>query len=280
MPRKLGILAGGGALPRLIARHCVEIGRDFFVIAFENQADPGLTRPLGGVNVEHARIRLGAAGTSIKALRRAGAEELVMVGTIRKPAMAELRPDLWTMRFLARTGGFDKGDDAILSALVGALEGEGFVVTGIEELLPDLLAPSGVLGAHSPSDEDRKDIAVGIQAALDLGARDVGQGAVVRSGEIVALETQAGTDALLVECREKATEKPCGVLVKMAKPDQERRVDLPTIGIRTVEGVREAGLSGIAVEADGALIVDRDSVVAAADAAGLFLAGVRDDEVG
>jgi DUF1009 family protein len=277
MPRKLGILAGGGALPRLIVQCCVETERDFFVVAFENQVDPDLLSFINENDIPHARLRLGAAGKSIKALRKAKVEELVMAGAIHKPSVAELRPDLWTIRFLAKTGGWNKGDDAILSALVGALEGEGFAVTGIEDLLPDLIAPEGVFGAHKPSEADSEDIALGVRAALDVGRRDIGQGAVVRNGEIGAFESRAGTDALLAESAAMAPETSAGVLVKMAKPGQERRVDLPTIGVQTVEGAHKARLAGIAVEAGGALVIDRDAVVAAANDAGLFLIGVRSE---
>ncbi|MBL6945944.1 MAG: UDP-2,3-diacylglucosamine diphosphatase LpxI [Rhodospirillales bacterium] len=274
MARKLGVLAGGGALPALIVRHCVRSARPFFVVAFEGQCDPALTAPIDGQPVPHISLRIGAAGKAIKCLRREGVEELIMAGAIRRPSVSELRPDLWTMRFLARTGGLGGGDDKILTALVGALEGEGFSVIGPESVLPDLVAPSGVFGSVQPEESARADISVGIAAALELGGRDVGQGAVVRDGVIVARETSAGTDAMLAECARDHPETPSGVLVKVAKPDQERRADLPTIGVETVRAARRAGLCGIAVEAGGAFVIDRKQVVADADAEGLFVIGV------
>lgn len=275
MPSKLGILAGGGALPAMLVQDCIKEGRPFFVIAFEDQADRDLVAPK---TVPHAWVRLGAAGKAIRILRRERVGELVMAGTIRRPSLAALRPDFWTMRFLARTGGLGHGDDAILTRLIGALQGEGFAITGIDALLPDLLAPEGVYGIVQPTDDDLADVECAIKAALDLGARDKGQAAVVRSGEVVALETAAGTDALLAGCAETAFSEPSGVLVKTSKPGQERRADLPTIGIGTVAGVQRAGLRGIAVEAGSALVVDRAAVAAAADRAGLFVMGVRTGE--
>lgn len=275
MQPKLGILAGGGALPAMLVQECRRQGRPFFVIAFEEQADPALVS--GGAAVPHAWVRLGAAGKALKHLRKQGVGELVMAGSIRRPTMAALRPDFWAVKVLARAGGLTRGDDAVLSTIIEALRREGFGVVGVDDVMPDLVATEGVLGSVRPDAAALADIEAGVAAALDLGARDIGQGAVVRAGQVVALETVAGTDAMLRECAAQAPEEAAGVLVKVSKPGQERRADLPTIGTDTVAGARKAGLRGIAVEAGGALIVEREAVVAAADAAGLFVAGVRVD---
>ena len=278
MPRKLGILAGGGALPSLIVSHCVRSGRPFFVVAFDGQCNPEQISRKAGTAIPHICLRLGAAGKALKSLRREGVEELIMAGTIRRPSLSDLRPDLWAMRFLAHTGGFGGGDDAILTALVKALEGEGFSIVGPETVLPDLLAPAGVFGAVRPNDAAMADVTAGIAAARGLGAQDIGQAAVVRDGAVVALETSAGTDAMLADCVQVRPSSRSGVLVKVAKPGQERRADLPTIGVETVNAAHRAGLCGIAVEAGGALVVERSEVVAAADALGLFVLGVPVEE--
>jgi len=279
MPPKLGILAGGGTLPALLVDTCIRSRRPFFVIAFEDQADPALLAPRTDCRpVPHAWVRLGAAGRTVRLLRREGVGELVLVGQMRRPSLVMMRPDLWALRFLIRNRGLARGDDALLRAIVDALAGEGFTVVGVDSLLPELLAPIGVLGAVQPDAEAAADVIRGVEAALALGARDAGQAAVVRGGRVVGLETRDGTDALLAACVGERPTTPSGVLVKMAKPGQERRVDLPTIGPDTVTAVARAGLAGIAVEAGGALIVDRDAVVAAADAAGLFVMGVETSE--
>ena len=277
MARKLGILAGGGALPALIVNHCVWSRRPFFLVALDGQCDPDLTTPIAGHLIPHITLRIGAAGAAIKNLRREGVEELILAGAIRRPTLSELRPDLWTLRFLARTGGLRGGDDAILAALVEALEREGFSIVGPESILPDLLASSGVFGSVHPDEAAMADITVGISAALELGAKDLGQGVVVRDGVVVARETAAGTDAMLAACSCERPDTPSGVLVKVAKPGQERRADLPTIGINTLHAAQKAGLRGIAVEAGGALVVGLGEVVADADARGLFIMGVRVD---
>jgi len=265
---KLGILAGGGDLPRLLVRSCLSSGREFFVIAFKAQCDEATV-----VGIDHAWVRLGAAGKSIQLLKDNGVQELVMAGHIRRPSMAALLPDARAIRFLAG-GAMNKGDDGLLRTIISGLEREeGFRMIGIHDVMPQLLSPEGVLGSVVPTDEDQINIAAAIHAAQDLGAADKGQAAVAKAGAIVALEEQDGTDAMLTRLIQSGQARG-GVLAKMAKPGQERRADLPTIGARTVENAHAAGLNGIVVEAGGSIIVERDEVIAAANAKGLFVMGV------
>lgn len=271
MPPKLGILAGGGRLPGQIIQVCRDEGRDFFIIAFEGQADDDAYADL-----PHAWVRLGAAGQSIERLREAGCKELVMAGSIRRPSFATLRPDKWATLFIAKYGALNLvGDDSLLKTLIKALEEEeGFRVIGVETLLPDLLAPKGALGQVEPDWQAEDDIQCALEAALDIGRRDIGQGAVAQLGRVLAVEDKQGTDALLKQAKKMRLEGPGGVLVKTKKPGQETRADLPTIGRATVEAAFDAGLRGIAVEAGAAIIVDREAVIEAADEAGLFVIGI------
>ena len=140
--------------------------------------------------------------------------------------------------------------------------------------MPELLSPQGPVGALTPSADDQADIDAAVHAALDLGTQDKGQAAVARDAQVVALEEQDGTDAMLTRLI-KSGQARGGVLAKMTKPGQERRADLPAIGRKTVENAHAAGLKGIVVEAGGSLIVGREAVVAAADALGLFVVGVK-----
>lgn len=270
MPPKLGILAGGGELPARIIEACGKSRREFFVVAFKDQ-----TAAETVAGTPHAWVRLGAAGKTVKLLRQAGVEELVMAGRIRRPSLAALRPDGWTARFIAKAGAMGLGDDGLLSALVRELETvEGFRVVGPESLLPESLATAGVYGVVRPDEQALRDIERGIDVARGIGDLDVGQAAVVQAGLVLAVEAVEGTDAMLERCRGLRREGPGGVLVKVRKPGQESRVDLPTIGVSTVEGAAAAGLDGIAVEAGGGLVVDRAAVVERADEAGLFVIGV------
>lgn len=269
MPPKLGILAGGGDLPARIIDACRDSGRPYFVIAFEDQPAP---EGLG--DSPHARFNLGAAGQLIERLHREKVEELVMAGPLKRPSLASLKLDLRAAKIIARSGKAMLGDDGLLGVLIGELEGEGFRVVGPDSLLPDLLAAEGVLGAHRPDRQAEADIARGIAVARALGAVDVGQAVVVQQGLVLAVEAIEGTDEMLVRAAALRRDGPGGVLVKVRKPGQEGRADLPAIGAVTVGGAAEAGLRGIAVEAGGALILDRPATIAAADARGLFLIGV------
>jgi hypothetical protein len=271
MPPKLGIIAGGGELPRLLIAACREQKRPFFVVALDGHAD---AETVAG-DVPHLKVRMGAGGTIIKALRDNGATEIVMAGRVRRPSLLSLMPDAWTAKFLMSIGRRALGgDNALLGAIAEAIEREGGRLIGPEQVLPGLLAPEGAIGTRSPSEADWADIDRGLVVARALGAVDVGQAVVVQQGVVLGVEAAEGTDALLGRCKELRREGPGGVLVKAAKPGQERRIDLPTIGRRTVERAAKAGLAGIAVEAAAALIVDRQAVGAAADAAGLFVVGV------
>lgn len=266
---KLGILAGGGELPRLLIEACRKSGRDVFVIALKSQCDKETTD-----GIEHAWVPIGKAGKSIELLRAHGVEELVMAGRIQKPSMAQLMPDARTLKFFA-SGLLNKGDDTLLSAIVDVLEAEeGFRMVGVHDVMPELLTPSGVLGRITPDDAQHGAIENAIHAAKDLGAKDLGQAAVVNVGGVVALEERAGTDAML----ESLVGNPSAqgaVLAKMLKPGQEKRADLPAIGVATVTNAARAGLAGIVVEAGASLIINRAAVIDAADAAGLFLVGVE-----
>ncbi|MBM3541461.1 MAG: LpxI family protein, partial [Alphaproteobacteria bacterium] len=225
---KLGILAGRGELPGLIAAACRARGQEFFVVAFEGHAEP---RTVEGV--PHAWFRLGAGGAALVRLKAEGVTELVMAGGIRRPSLAELRPDLRTARFFAKVGIGALGDDGLLSAIIRELEAEGFRVVGVDSVLADLVAPEGNLTRATPDTGALADIAHGFAVVRALGAVDVGQAAVVQQGLVLGVEAIEGTDALIARAGTLRREGPGGVLVKARKPGQERRADLPVVGPAT-----------------------------------------------
>jgi DUF1009 family protein len=171
-----------------------------------------------------------------------------------------------------------QGDDALLRVVVRAFERAGFSVVGADEILTSLLAPTGPYGSHRPTAPDWLDIRVAAEAAVQIGMMDVGQGAVARNGTVLATEGDDGTDEMLRRVAQPSVVRS-GVLVKRPKPMQERRIDLPTVGITTVRAAANAGLSGIAVEAGGALVVDRSDVGRLADELGLFVYGFSASEI-
>jgi len=267
---KLGILAGGGVLPRRIAEHRLESGGGVFIIAFEGQTDPATVEGL-----EHAWMRLGATSATLKRLQEAGVEEVVMAGPMRRPAFSDLTLDMRSAKALARAGRKAFGDDGLLSLIIEELERDGFRVVGIDDVLGGYLMPKGTLTAVSPDAEAELDISRGLDVLQALSPVDVGQAVVVQEGLVLAVEAVEGTDAMIARAGTvKRTGAPGPVLVKIKKLGQERRADLPTIGVNTVRGAEDAGFRGIAVEAGSTILVDRDAVVAAADRAGLFLTGI------
>lgn len=270
---RLGVLAGGGQLPVRVIEACRASGRDVFVLAFEGHTDPATV-----TGTHHAWVRLGAVGEALRHLHDAGVSEVVMAGPVRRPSFEDLRPDWRGAMFLAKVGVRAFGDDGLLSAVVKELEAEGFRVIGADDVFESLRTPLGPCGVIAPDEAAHVDIARGIAVVSAIGRLDVGQAAVVQQGVVLGVEAIEGTDALLDRCATLRRPGTGGVLVKISKPGQERRVDLPSIGPDTVTRASAAGLRGIALEAGGTLIIDRPAVVRAADAAGMFVVGVKVDE--
>ncbi len=267
---KLGIVAGSGLLPVYLVEACRAAGREYFVLAIEGHAEAALfTEPPG------AWIRLGEAGRGIQRLRAEQVEELVFAGAVRRPSLRELRPDRWTARLFARLGRAWIGDNVLLSAVIENVEQEGFRVIAPDSLLDGLLAREGVLGSISPDADAMADIERGIEVARALGDLDVGQAVIVQLGIVLGVEGAEGTNGLIERSAVLHRDGPGAVLVKLPKPGQERRIDLPVIGLETVTAAAAAGLRGIAVEAGGAMVLDQNELVATTDAAGLFIIGVK-----
>lgn len=269
MAGRLGIVAGDGGLPRRLVESCRATGRDVFVLALEGAAEPATVR-----DVPHAWCRIGAAALGLALLRENNVTELVLAGGIRRPSLAALRPDWRAAKLFARIGFRALGDDGLLSAVVSELEHEGFRVIGPDQLLDGASVGEGPLGEIRPDAQAMVDIEHGFRIARTLGALDVGQAVIVQQGLVLGVEAIEGTDELLRRCAALRREGPGGVLVKVAKPGQERRADRPTIGLRTVALAAETGLRGLAIEADATIVLDREEVIHAADRAGLFVVGV------
>ncbi len=267
---KLGIFAGSGDLPGRIISTCREGGRDVFVVAFN-----GITDAEAIGDAPHAWVGLGAIDKTITLMHEAGCGDVVMAGPVDRISLSSLAIDRRGLKVLMRHGMSALGDNKLLSLIVAELEGENFRVVGIDDILSDILAPAGPIGTLVPDDEAQADIDAGVAVARALGALDVGQAVVVQQGVVLGVEAAEGTDALLARCATLRYEGRGGVMVKLKKPGQERRADLPTVGLRTIEAAQKAGLVGIVVEAGGSIVVDRVDVGRAADAAGLFVVGIE-----
>ena len=267
--RTLGVLAGGGPFPGRVAA-AAAASRPVFIVALQGFAEAAVVAPF-----PHGWVRMGAAGRILAMLRAQGCQDLVLVGPVRRPSVLDLRPDAEGTRIMARIGrAAFTGDDGLLAAVVRVLGEEGFKVLGAHEILTEALGPQGLMSRTGPDAGAMADIGRGAAVVQALGAMDVGQACVVQQGVVLALEAIEGTDAMLARAGALARPGPGGVLVKMVKPGQDRRADLPTIGPATLRAAAAAGLRGVAFEAGGTLLVDRAGCVAAADAAGLFLLGI------
>lgn len=268
---KLCIIAGRGELPRTLIQACEASGRPYYVLAVEDAADE---ETVALTNDNYTWCRLGAIGKALDIMRKEGVEEIVMAGSVSRPKLSGLRPDLKGTKLLARLGSsLLGGDNELLSSIVEFLEEEGFRVTGVEAVVQDLLAPEGLIGSIYPDKKAQADIAYAARIARTVGELDIGQAVIVQNNQVLGIEAVEGTDALIRRCADLKTEDKGGVLVKVKKPQQERRVDLPTIGIDTVERVAGCGFAGIAVEAGASLIINRREVARAADKLGIFVVG-------
>lgn len=272
---KLGVIAGGGALPLELIEACRTVGRPVFVVRLKGAADPALA--------EYEGTEAGVAefGKGFKALKQAGCKAVCFVGYFPRPDFSALMPDLRGLASLpGAVAAAAKGDDALLRYVLGEFEREGFTIEGADDVVRGLTLGEGPLGAHAPGERDAVDIEHAMRAARAIGALDIGQAAVSARGLVLALEAQEGTDAMLARCAalpaavRGSPASPVGVLAKAPKPVQDRRIDLPTIGPATVLAAAKAGLSGIVGEAGALLVVERPAVIAAADELGLFVFGL------
>ena len=271
----LAIIAGRGDLPRLIAEECRSRGRPHYVVRL-----PGVD--LGWADGHPAISAVfEKPGRLFADLRKAGVAEVTFAGGIRRPELNPLRFDLKMLTLAPKVlAGLKAGDDSTLRPVAGIFEKEGLRLVGAHEILTSLVAPEGVLTRARPSEADLKDARRARRIARALGRVDVGQAAVVAQGICLGVESIQGTDALLAFVAETGRGfRPDaaggqGVLYKAPKPGQDWRLDLPAIGPETVGRAAAAGLAGLAVEAGGVLLLDREGLIAAADAAGLFVLGL------
>ncbi len=271
---KLGLIAGGGALPVSVAARCEAEGRPVFVVRLAGFADLHLARYPG--------IEAGMAefGKILSALKKAGCTGVCFAGMVSRPDFKTLKPDLKGATLLPGIiKAATQGDDALLRKILSVFEGEGFGIEGADDILGGETLPGGALGAVQPTQEQLSDLRKALHVAEKAGELDIGQGAVVCDGLVLAVEAQEGTDAMLArvaglpaDLRGSAEDRK-GVLGKAPKPIQDLRVDMPVIGARTIEMAAAAGLAGIGGVAGKLILIDRAELVEAADRLGLFVWG-------
>ncbi len=274
---RLALIAGNGSLPCQIAEALSSAGREFRIIAIKGEADE---RTRAQADTE---LGWGEIGRLYKFLKKTGCRDVLLIGGVsRRPDFTSILGDLGTLKRLPTIiRALAGGDDSLLTKVIRLFEVEGYRVVGIKDVAPQLLASSGVLGKVQPNQGDWRDAELALRATEKLGELDIGQAAIAVGGRVVALEGAEGTDAMLQRCAELKrigrirSKGRAGVLVKTAKPNQDLRVDLPTVGPMTIDLAAAAGLAGIAVEASGALIAEKEETLKKADNAGLFVIGIE-----
>lgn len=282
----LAIIAGAGRLPAEIAAAAAARGESVAILPVRGFADADFSGfAQYPVNLIDPKGVLGE-------LARAGARRVILAGAVHRPGLGMISSGIQAVRHLEEIRNvLEGGDDNLLRGVIVFLEKHGYVVVGVRDVAPSLMAPEGRLGRLSPGPAELEGIAIGRHALAAMGADDIGQGVVVAQRRVLAVEAAEGTDnmirrvaalrrrgligRLLRHGRPPVAELDGGVLVKAAKPQQDFRADLPGVGPRTVRLARKAGLAGIAIEAGNVLVLEREATIAAADAANLFLVGVR-----
>jgi DUF1009 family protein len=278
----LAIICGGGSLPFAVAEAAVRAGRRVVLFPLRGAADSGRV-----ARYPHHWLRLGGPGRFRRIARAEGCRDVVFIGSVVRPRISQVWPDLLALRSLPHLIRLYRGgDDRLLSGIGKLVEQHGFRLVGADQIAPEILMPLGPLGRLSPIERDRADIATGLSLMRATGAFDVGQAVVVSDNRILAIEAADGTDAMLAHLADMRqsgrirSPEGAGVLVKAPKPTQDRRIDLPSIGPRTVEGVARAGLAGIAVVAGSTVVAEADRITSAADKAKIFVIGIDADGFG
>lgn len=270
MTRVLGLIAGEGGFPLEVARALRARGDRVVAAGVHGLTDPALSMQVDELHW----LELGELARLLELFAAAGVREAVMAGKVPKSVLyaraGELRLDPLAKGTLERLA--DRADDTLLAAVAGALASRGVALRGQAEFTPELLVPEGVLSARAPSDEEWREIEFGLPIARAIAGLDVGQSVVVKQRAVIALEAIEGTDAAVA--RAAALGGAGCVLVKVAKPNQDPRFDVPVVGPGTIEALAHARARALAIEAGSAVVLDRTRALALADAAGIAVVGI------
>ena len=268
--KKVGMIAGSGNMPVEIIKHCNEKGIEIFVVGLETFASEEQLK-----DAPHCFAKIGEAGKMMKFFKNNDIHDIVLAGGIKRPSFKELIPDWQGMKMLTKLAIKKMSDDNLFRAVIREAENLGFKILSIEEVVPEMMFYEGVYGKIKPSKEDMDDIERGFVVAKALGAVDVGQAVVVQEGMVLAVEAIEGTDMMLSRAATVKKEGKAPIMVKVLKPKQDLRVDLPAIGVLTIEQLKKYGIKGIAVEAGGILLIEREAVIQKANDYGIFIIGIK-----
>jgi UDP-2,3-diacylglucosamine hydrolase len=260
----IGLIAGNGDFPELVAGAARKLGLRVVAVAFPEETKKTLPRQVA----ELYWVSLGQLGKIIRVFKQAGVQRVYMAGQIRhKRLFAGLKLDWKAVTLLARLR--DKRADSILKAVAEALGREGLRLESPLDILKEHLSAPGVLTRRKPRPEEKKDIAFGYRIAKHIAAADIGQTVVVKNQAILAVEAMEGTDACILRGGRFA--RNGAVVVKVTKPEQDLRFDMPVIGLRTIRSLRQAQATVLAFDAAATLLIGKDAIISEADRSGISL---------
>ena len=267
---RIGLIAGNGRFPFLVLQGARSLGHDVTVVAVKEEAFPELEGVAREAGADLTWVSLGHLGKCIKVLRAAGVQQAVMAGQVKHAKIfSGILPDLTLLSVLTKLKA--RNTDALISAVAEVLRGEGIELLNSTAFLEPLMAKAGTLSRRSPSAGELEDIAFGYRMADAVAAPDIGQTLVVKAKAVVAVEAMEGTDAVIRRAGEIAGPGTC--VVKVAKPNQDMRFDVPVVGIPTIEAMKAAGATAISIDARKTLVIDGDKFFEVADAAGIAVIG-------
>ena len=267
---RIGLIAGNGRFPFLVLQGARSLGHDVTVVAVKEEAFPELEGAARDAGADLTWVSLGHLGKCIKVLKAAGVHQAVMAGQVKHAKIfSRILPDLTLLSVLTKLKA--RNTDALISAVAEVLRGEGIELLNSTAFLDPLMARSGILGRRQPTADELDDITFGYRMADAVAALDIGQTIVVKDKAVVAVEAMEGTDVVIRRAGEIAG--PGTRIVKVAKPNQDMRFDVPVVGVATIEAMQAAGATAISIDAGKTLVVDGEKFFEAADAAGIAVIG-------
>ena len=273
---KVGLIAGDGSFPLEVAKSISQKNKEIFIIAIKGSASKDIDR------YPHLWIRIGQIGKAIRALKENNCKELILIGGVKKPNVWLLNPDFGALKLFFKLIVLPiKGDASILKTLLNFLEKDNkFKVVGAEKYISYLLMSKGLIAGEKINEQANIDIDIAVENCKNIGSKDIGQACVVVNGQIIASEDSSGTDKMLRGIISKEIRfHNEGVLVKLAKPIQDRRVDLPAIGMQTIKLAKEIGLCGIAIEEKSSFISNKERVLKFANKNNIFIFGLSNEKL-
>jgi DUF1009 family protein len=268
--KKLGVIAGNGMMPVEAIKYFIRNNIPIFVVGLEPFC---IAEEIA--KAPHIFVKIGEIGKLLKAFRDNDVEDIIFAGGIDRPSLKELIPDWEGVKIVAKLAMKKKSDDNLFRAVIDEIERRGFRIIGIQDVIPEMLCGENIYTKTKPTKDDLNDIERGWTVAKAIGAVDVGQAVVVQDGLILAMEAIEGTNLMLERAASLRRGKKKLIMVKVLKPGQEMRVDLPAIGLQTVELFIKYGIAGIAVEAGCSLFIEKDAVIKKANENGIFIIGRR-----